>query len=108
MRSSGRPYQQPAALQLPSSPDGITPLGILKALALTVIFFALLRVAVRDEMTTFPEITVVFDGELGRAARRETDPADKAHRPAARVLGSRGAAGGGGSRPGVRRQARRA
>jgi 5'-3' exonuclease len=38
-------------------------------------FFALLRVAVRDEITTHPEITVVFDGELGSAARRETDPA---------------------------------
>lgn len=44
-------------------------------------FFALLRVAVRDEIPAHPEITVVFDGELGSAARRETDPAYKAHRP---------------------------
>jgi 5'-3' exonuclease len=44
-------------------------------------FFALLRVAVRDEIPAQPEITVVFDGELGSAARRETDPAYKAHRP---------------------------
>jgi DNA polymerase-1 len=44
-------------------------------------FFALLRVAVRDEIPAHPEITVVFDGELGSAARRATDPAYKAHRP---------------------------
>ncbi|MGH3247904.1 MAG: 5'-3' exonuclease [Trebonia sp.] len=44
-------------------------------------FFALLRVAVRDEIAADPEIMVVFDGELGSAARREADPAYKAHRP---------------------------
>jgi hypothetical protein len=44
-------------------------------------FFALLRVAVRDEIAAAPEITVVFDGELGSAARRASDPAYKAHRP---------------------------
>lgn len=44
-------------------------------------FFALLRAAVRNELTTFPEIVVVFDGQLGSAARREIDPAYKAHRP---------------------------
>lgn len=44
-------------------------------------FFALLRVAVRDEIAADPEILVVFDGELGSAARREADPAYKAHRP---------------------------
>jgi DNA polymerase-1 len=30
-------------------------------------FFALLRVAVRDEIADDPEIVVVFDGELGSA-----------------------------------------
>lgn len=44
-------------------------------------FFALLRVAVRDEIPAHPEMIVVFDGERGSAARRETDPAYKAHRP---------------------------
>jgi DNA polymerase I len=44
-------------------------------------FFALLRVAVRDEVPAHPEMIVVFDGELGSAARRGTDPAYKAHRP---------------------------
>ena len=45
-------------------------------------FFALLRVAVRDEIADDPEIVVVFDGELGSADRREADPAYKAHRRA--------------------------
>lgn len=44
-------------------------------------FFALLRVAVRDEIAGDPEVMVVFDGETGSAARREADPAYKAHRP---------------------------
>ena len=43
-------------------------------------FSALLRVAFRGEITAHPEITVVFDGELGSAARRETDPAYRAYR----------------------------
>ncbi|GLZ09703.1 hypothetical protein Acsp03_71690 [Actinomadura sp. NBRC 104412] len=43
-------------------------------------FFALLRVAVRDELTAHPEIMVVFDGEHGSARRRELDPGYKAHR----------------------------
>ena len=44
-------------------------------------FFALLRAAVRDELTAHPEIVVIFDGELGGAERRAVDPAYKAHRP---------------------------
>lgn len=44
-------------------------------------FFALLRVAVRDEIPAHPEMIAVFDGDLGSAARRETDPAYKTHRP---------------------------
>ena len=44
-------------------------------------FFALLSVAVRDEVPAHPEMIVVFDGELGSGARRGTDPAYKAHRP---------------------------
>ena len=44
-------------------------------------FFALLRAAVRDELTAFPEIVVVFDGEHGSAERRRVDPLYKAHRP---------------------------
>jgi DNA polymerase-1 len=54
-----------------------------KARDLTAVFgfFALLRVAVRDEIAADPEIMVVFDGELGSEARREADPAYKAHRP---------------------------
>ena len=44
-------------------------------------FFALLRKAVNDELGTWPEILVVFDGEEGSAERREADPGYKANRP---------------------------
>lgn len=44
-------------------------------------FFALLRVAVRDELPAPPEIIVVFDGEHGSAGRRATDDSYKAQRP---------------------------
>ncbi|WP_439681594.1 5'-3' exonuclease [Embleya sp. MST-111070] len=44
-------------------------------------FFALLRVAVRDEFVQSPEIVVVFDGERGVAGRREIDQGYKAQRP---------------------------
>jgi DNA polymerase I len=44
-------------------------------------FFALQRVAVRDEILRYLERAVVFEGERGSVARRETDPAYKAHRP---------------------------
>src|SRR5918992_1538532 len=45
-------------------------------------FFALLRVAIRDELPAPPEVMVVFDGEYGAAGRRETDDRYKANRPA--------------------------
>jgi DNA polymerase-1 len=45
------------------------------------VFFALLRVAVRGEIAVSPEVVVVFDGELGSAARHAIDPAYKAHCP---------------------------
>src|SRR5258708_37118382 len=44
-------------------------------------FFALLRVAIRDEIPDPPEIIVVFDGEYGSDARQGADEAYKAHRP---------------------------
>lgn len=44
-------------------------------------FFALLRKAVNDELGSWPEILVVFDGEEGSAERREADPGYKANRP---------------------------
>lgn len=45
-------------------------------------FFALLRVAIRDEIAHPPEIIVVFDGQHGAAARRGSDGDYKANRPA--------------------------
>ncbi|MDF5759039.1 5'-3' exonuclease H3TH domain-containing protein [Spongiactinospora sp. TRM90649] len=45
-------------------------------------FFALLRVAIRDELPDPPEVIVVFDGEHGSAARREADATYKANRVA--------------------------
>jgi DNA polymerase-1 len=45
-------------------------------------FFALLRVAVRDELAAPPEIVVVFDGEYGAADRQGADGGYKAQRPA--------------------------
>ncbi|WIN00064.1 5'-3' exonuclease H3TH domain-containing protein [Actinoplanes oblitus] len=44
-------------------------------------FFALLRVAVREELPHPPEIIVVFDGQHGTAARKATDVSYKAQRP---------------------------
>lgn len=44
-------------------------------------FFALLRVAIRDEISKPPEVLVVFDGQEGSAARKETDDRYKANRP---------------------------
>lgn len=44
-------------------------------------FFALLRVAIRDEIPHPPEVIVVFDGERGSDARRQADTAYKANRP---------------------------
>jgi DNA polymerase-1 len=44
-------------------------------------FFALLRVAIRDELPVPPEIIVAFDGEHGGAARRAADGDYKAQRP---------------------------
>ncbi|WP_182883918.1 5'-3' exonuclease [Microbispora sp. H10949] len=45
-------------------------------------FFALLRVAIRDELSQPPEVVVVFDGEYGSALRKDADSAYKANRPA--------------------------
>ncbi|BCY11046.1 5'-3' exonuclease H3TH domain-containing protein [Actinoplanes sp. L3-i22] len=44
-------------------------------------FFALLGVAIREELPHPPEIIVVFDGEHGTAARKATDVSYKAQRP---------------------------
>ncbi|GLZ37897.1 5'-3' exonuclease H3TH domain-containing protein [Actinokineospora sp. NBRC 105648] len=43
-------------------------------------FFALLRVAIREEFTNQPEVLVVFDGEHGSAERQDTDADYKANR----------------------------
>jgi DNA polymerase-1 len=43
-------------------------------------FFALLRVAIRDEIPDSPEVIVVFDGENGSTARKEADASYKANR----------------------------
>jgi DNA polymerase I len=45
-------------------------------------FFALLRVAIRDEFTDLPEVLVVFDGEHGSEERKQDDADYKANRPA--------------------------
>ncbi|WP_433530301.1 5'-3' exonuclease [Micromonospora sp. CA-263727] len=44
-------------------------------------FFALLRVAIRDDLTHQPEVIVVFDGQYGGSDRKELDPSYKAQRP---------------------------
>ncbi|WP_329243008.1 flap endonuclease [Actinoallomurus sp. NBC_01490] len=44
-------------------------------------FFALLRVAIRDELDDPPEVLVVFDGQDGSAARKQADGNYKANRP---------------------------
>ncbi|MBW4717388.1 5'-3' exonuclease [Saccharothrix obliqua] len=43
-------------------------------------FFALLRVAIREEFTSPPEVIVVFDGQHGAAERQATDSDYKANR----------------------------
>ncbi|WP_199536999.1 hypothetical protein [Spongiactinospora gelatinilytica] len=43
-------------------------------------FFALLRVAIRDEIPDPPEVIVVFDGEYGSAERKQADASYKANR----------------------------
>src|SRR5689334_12089779 len=43
-------------------------------------FFALLRVAIRDELPSAPEVVVVFDGEHGASGRQDTDADYKANR----------------------------
>lgn len=43
-------------------------------------FFALLRVAIRDELPSAPEVIVVFDGEHGAAERQDADEQYKANR----------------------------
>lgn len=43
-------------------------------------FFALLRVAIRDELPSAPEVIVVFDGEHGAAERQGADEQYKANR----------------------------
>ncbi|SIO88485.1 DNA polymerase I [Nocardiopsis sp. JB363] len=45
-------------------------------------FFALLRVAIRDEFSEPPEVLVVFDGEHGSDDRKQDDADYKANRPA--------------------------
>src|SRR4029077_7010293 len=45
-------------------------------------FFALLRVAIREDMPAPPEVIVVFDGQYGASGRQQADPAYKAQRPA--------------------------
>lgn len=52
-----------------------------KDLTTQFFFFALLRKGVRDELGTWPEIVVVFDGEHGSDERKETDSGYKANRP---------------------------
>jgi DNA polymerase-1 len=44
-------------------------------------FFALLRKGINDELPSWPEVIVVFDGEHGSAQRKDTDPGYKANRP---------------------------
>jgi DNA polymerase-1 len=44
-------------------------------------FFALLRKAITDELGSWPEVLVVFDGEYGSAGRQLADPGYKANRP---------------------------
>ncbi len=44
-------------------------------------FFALLRVAIREDIPEPPEVIVVFDGQYGGTDRKQIDPAYKAQRP---------------------------
>ena len=43
-------------------------------------FFALLRKGINEELPSWPEVVVVFDGEDGSAQRKETDSGYKANR----------------------------
>jgi DNA polymerase-1 len=43
-------------------------------------FFALLRKDINDELATWPEVIVIFDGQDGTAGGKDTDPG-KAIRP---------------------------
>src|SRR5215471_15132026 len=45
-------------------------------------FFAMLRKGINDELESWPEVIVVFDGENGSAARKQTDAGYKANREA--------------------------
>ena len=45
-------------------------------------FFALLRKGVNEELPSWPEVVVVFDGQDGSAQRKEADAGYKANRPA--------------------------
>ncbi|GAA4729854.1 hypothetical protein [Phytohabitans rumicis] len=42
-------------------------------------FFALLRVAIREDLSEPSEVIVVFDGQYGGSDRQEIDPSYKAH-----------------------------
>jgi DNA polymerase-1 len=44
-------------------------------------FFALLRKGINDELSHWPEVLVIFDGQDGAADRKDTDPGYKATRP---------------------------
>jgi DNA polymerase-1 len=44
-------------------------------------FFALLRKGINEELSGWPEVVVVFDGQDGSAQRKETDAGYKANRP---------------------------
>jgi DNA polymerase-1 len=44
-------------------------------------FFALLRVAIREDVSEPPEVIVVFDGQYGASDRQLLDPTYKAQRP---------------------------
>ena len=44
-------------------------------------FFALLRVAIREDLPEPPEVIVVFDGQYGGSDRQQIDPSYKAQRP---------------------------
>jgi DNA polymerase-1 len=47
-----------------------------------LMFFALLRKGINDELPEWPEVIVVFDGEDGSAQRKDTDAGYKANRTA--------------------------
>jgi DNA polymerase-1 len=44
-------------------------------------FFALLRKGINDELSCWPEVIVIFDGQDGATHRKDTDPGYKATRP---------------------------